>query len=294
MARRMKLSKYLSLVLSTLIIACNSGSTAASSTSLPDGTNWAVNDYGYAKYTISPYSETLAVISYNTPQGAERLNSSNYKSAFYSLSTHYSPQTNILSCGVASAVIILNTVYANLGKQPPLSKPGSWYIPSDQTIEGNFTWTEQNFFNDKVSAYLDKDVVYGRRTVNGKYQVGLTLDQLTHALNLQGLNAVATHVDIASDADIAGFRMILQKIMAQPSQYMLVNYNLNVMSALDGGHFSPLAAYDQASDSVLIMDTWNAFAPWTWIKVYDLYKSMNTLDGTAYRGYLLIDSNSAN
>ena len=290
----MKIKKLITVITGALIItSCNSGSTTTSD-GPPNSVNWPVNDYGYAKYTISPYSGTLAVISYNTESGAMRLASSNYKAAFYNLTTHYSPQSNILSCGIASGVIILNTVYANIGKQPPQSKIGSWYIPEDQTVEGNFTWTEDNFFNTKVNSYLDRSVIYGRSKVNGQYEVGITLTQLTQALNLQGLQAESFPAESSSDADIEDFRTVLRQIMTAPvTEYMIVNYNLNVMSALNGGHFSPIGAYDQVSDSVLILDTWNAFAPWTWVKVYDLYKSMNTLDGTNYRGYILINANNA-
>lgn len=285
--------KFKSLILVlfsfTAITSCSSGG-ADTTNATPSPT---IYDYGYEKYTVSPYSNTLAVLSYNTQDGISRLNSSQYKASFYNLSTHYSPQSSILSCGIASAVIMLNTIYATLGKQPPLSKTGSFYNLQDDYIDGNFTWTEDNFFNDNVNGYLDQEVIYGRKKVNGNYVVGVTLDQLTQALNLQGLQANAVHVDNSSDINLEGFRELLKATLSGTSSYIVVNYNLNVMSALNGGHFSPVGAYDQASDSVLILETWNAFAPWEWIKVYDLYKSMNTKDGSLYRGYILVNANKA-
>ena len=272
-----------------VVIGCTSGN-ATTTNAKPTPT---IYDYGYAKYTVSPYSNTLAVVSYNTESGISLLNSAEYKASFYNLSTHYSPQTNILSCGVASAVIMLNTVYATLGKQPPLSKIGSFYNDQENYIDGNFTWTEDNFFNNKVNGYLDREIIYGHKQVDGKYVVGLTLDQFTNALNLQGLQAIATHVSSSSNVDIDGFRTLLKSTLGQTDNYLVVNYNLNVMSELNGGHFSPIGAYDQASDSVLILDTWNAFAPWEWLKVYDLYKSMNTKDGASFRGYALVNAHKA-
>lgn len=287
----MNITKALITALSIpLIAACTANAAARETPVTPSPT---IYNYGYAKYTISPYSGTIAVISYNTAEGMARFNTSQYKNAFFSLSTHYAPQSNILSCGIASAVIILNTVYANIGKTPPLSVSGSWYIPEDNVVEGNFTWTEENFFNNNVKGYLDKDVIYGRAKVNGQYVVGVTLDQLTQALNLQGLQANAIHANSATNADINTFRTLVKQIMLNPTQYMIINYNLNVMSALNGGHFSPIGAYDEASDSILILDTWTAFAPWTWVKLVDLYESMNTLDGDSYRGYILINATSA-
>lgn len=286
----MKLKQLLYVLISMpLLISCSSGGAdTTNATSSP-----TIYDYGYEKYTVSTYSNTLAVLSYNTQEGISRFNSSQYKVPFYNLSTHYSPQSNILSCGIASAVIMLNTIYSTLGKQPPLSKTGSFYNLQDGYIDGNFTWTEDNFFNDNVKGYLDQEVIYGRKKVDGNYVVGVTLDQLTQALNLQGLQANAVHVDSSTDANIEGFRELLKSTLGGNSSYMIVNYNLNVMSALNGGHFSPVGAYDQASDSVLIIETWNAFAPWEWIKVYDLYKSMNTQDGNSYRGYIMINANKA-
>lgn len=286
----MKLKKYFIIAFSIGTVAGCSQSTAVSTGASPNPT---VYDYGYEKYTISPYSGTMAVHSYNTQEGITRFTNSQYKTEFYTLSTHYSPQTNILSCGIASAVIMLNSVYATVGKQPPISVTGSFYDIESNFVDGNFTWTEDNFFNDNVNSYLDKEVIYGRKKVNGQYVVGVTLDQLTQALNSQGLTATGVHTATSTDLDIQAFRDLLKKILVDQSQYMIVNYNLNVMSALNGGHFSPIGAYDQASDSVLILDTWNAFAPWEWVQTYDLYKSMNTLDGSTYRGYILVNTNSA-
>lgn len=285
------MKKLLLLLITSGILLTSCLSDNTSETNI--NKNSTIYNYGYAKFTISPYSNTMAVTAYNTSEGITRLTQSQYKTAFYSLSTHYSPQENILSCGIASAAIILNTVYTNIGKTPPISVTGSWFIPEDNAIDGNFTWTENNFFNDKINGYLDKEVIYGRKKVDGKYQVGVTLEQLTNALNMQGLIAEKVNVESSTNEDIEVFREMLKKELANPTKYIIANYNLNVMSTLNGGHFSPLIAYDENSDSVLIMDTWNAFAPWTWVKVYDLYKSMNTKDGDTYRGYILINTNSA-
>jgi hypothetical protein len=273
-----------------LVLGCSSGGAVTTGAQAEP----TIYNYGYAKFTVSSYSNTMAVTAYNTTEGISRLTSSQYKTAYYSLSTHYAPQSNILSCGIASAVIMLNTIYANTGKTPPLSKSGSWYLPEDNVIEGNFTWTEDNFFNDNTKGYLNKEVIYGREKINGQYVVGVTLDQLTTALNKQGLTAEKVNVTTSTTGDINHFRDLLKQQLAHPTKYIIVNYNLNVMSELNGGHFSPLGAYDETSDSALILDTWSAFAPWTWVKVYDLYKSMNTKDGDAYRGYILVDANSAN
>ncbi len=250
-----------------------------------------VVNFGYNKFVISPYSQTMAVTPFDSAEGIARFTNSQYKNAFFLLAPHYCPQQHINSCGIASAVMILNTVYANSGKTPPISKAGSWYVPEENTIYGQFVWTEDNFYNKNVKHIVNKDVLEGRKKVHGKYLVGIELDRLTRALQAQGLDAEAFHATTASPTAINTFRTLVKTITADPYVYMIVNYNLDLYTAQGGGHFSPIGAYDEASDSALILDTWSASNTWIWVKLVDLYKSMNTLDGSLYRGYILIQAN---
>lgn len=252
-----------------------------------------VVNYGYNKFVPSPYSGTIVVVAFDSDEGISIFENSRYKKAFFKLSPHYSPQQDIASCGIASSVIILNTIYANLGITPPLSKRGSWYVPEDNTLYGLFMWTEKNFYNHRVSDVINQKVVEGDKKINNLYDLGVSLDKLTLVLNLQGLKAKAYHATNADLSAISQFRELVKKIMAQPTYYMIANYNLNVYAAESGGHFSPVAAYDEESDSVLILDTWAASNTWIWIKLTDFYQSMNTLDGKTYRGYILINANKA-
>lgn len=249
----------------------------------------SVINFGYNKFVPSHYSHEIAVVTFDSDQGIARFERSKFKKAFFKLAPHYAPQLDINSCGIASAIMILNTVYANIGKTPPIDKKGSWYVPEDNAIYGLFLWTENNFYNKRVDRIINKAVLEGDQKVKDQYLVGIELDRLTEALNLQGLNAKAYHVDNVDH--LANFRKLVKRITCKPTKYMIVNYNLDIYAAQGGGHFSPLAAYDEESDSVLILDTWSASNSWIWIKLFDLYSSMNTVDGTVYRGYILIEAN---
>lgn len=70
--------------------------------------------------------------------------------------------------------------------------------------------------------------------------------------------------------------------------YILVNYSRKSLGQKGGGHISPVAAYDQKSDSFLIMDVNPNKAPWVWLNSKDLIAAMNTFDTLENRGYLLI------
>ena len=50
----------------------------------------------------------------------------------------------------------------------------------------------------------------------------------------------------------------------------------------------PLGAYDETSDSFLIMDVNPNRAPWVWVGAGDLIRAMRTFDTVENRGYLLI------
>lgn len=245
---------------------------------------------GYNKFVKNPYSHTIAVVPFDSDEGIALFNQSNFKKAFFKLAPHYSPQQDIASCGIASSVILLNTIYANNGKRPPMSVSGSWFVPEENTIYGQFTWTEENFYNYKIRDLLDRAVVEGDRKVKDRYDLGVTLNKLTHVLKRQGLKAKCYHAKSAHSEDIESFRTLVKQLMADPKKYIVVNYNLNAYLAESGGHFSPIAAYEECGDYVLILDTWAASNVWIWIKLPDLYKSMHTLDGDHYRGYILVQS----
>lgn len=248
-----------------------------------------VVDFGYNKFVISPYSQTIAVTIFDSTQGIEIFKRSNHNKTFFKLAPHYCPQQHINSCGIATAVMILNTVWADNNKTSPLSKIGSWCVPEENTLYGQFVWTEGNFYNKNVSYLVNKKILEGRKKIADRYHPGIELDRLTLVLKAQGLNAEAYHVDSANQKNIDDFRVLVKRVAKTPTQYMIVNYDLNLYTAQGGGHFSPIAAYETISDSVLIMDTWSASNTWIWVKLTDLYKSMNTFDGEVYRGYILVD-----
>jgi hypothetical protein len=70
--------------------------------------------------------------------------------------------------------------------------------------------------------------------------------------------------------------------------YVIVNYRRRDVGQPGGGHISPLGAYDEATDSVLVMDVNPASAGWVWMPVATLIRGMRTLDTVENRGYILV------
>ena len=111
-------------------------------------------------------------------------------------------------------------------------------------------------------------------------------------------NVKAEHFAVSSKEDpkkaINDFRKQIKQIMSSDNKYMLANYHTGAMYPITSGHFSPVVAYYEPTDMVLIMDVAGHLGTWVWIKVEELYKSMNTLINGNVRGYIIIENTAKN
>ena len=115
---------------------------------------------------------------------------------------------------------------------------------------------------------------------------GLQLRQLAQVLRSHGVEVVTRVVDESADA--AAVRRELAANLATGDDFVLVNYARRSLGQTGGGHISPLGAYDERSDSFLIMDVNPNRAPWVWVGSDDLIAAMRTFDTVENRGYLLV------
>ncbi len=233
-------------------------------------------------------------IKWNSSEGIKRLESSQYKNDFYQLSEHFQPQINPLYCGIASSVMILNTI--NAGKE----------IESQKDLEvtkpkafggGNIafnSYSQLTFLNDKT------DKVKNRKIINlqnitpenendaKNFDAGVTLKELANILKTYHLKTKMVYAKNTDQKSLTKFRNLLEKVLAEDQKFILVNFNGKSLGLTTNGHISPIAAFDCASDSVLILDVAGHKNGWYWVSVEDLMKAMNTKDGENYRGYLVV------
>ena len=130
---------------------------------------------------------------------------------------------------------------------------------------------------------LGKPIRIGERMAK---DYGLQLRQLAQALASHGVSVTVRVVD--DDAPVDAIRRELAENLAARDDYVLVNYARKALGQTGGGHISPLGAYDEASDSFLVMDVNPNRAPWVWVEAADLVGAMRTFDTVENRGYLLI------
>ena len=147
-------------------------------------------------------------------------------------------------------------------------------------------YTPNNVLDDRTKTRLE---VLGKPILidgDPRSDFGLQLSQLAQVLRSHGLKVVTRVVDERADA--TAIRRELAANLASGGDFVLVNYARRSLGQRGGGHISPLGAYDERSDSFLIMDVNPNRAPWVWVGSDDLIAAMRTFDTVENRGYLLV------
>lgn len=126
----------------------------------------------------------------------------------------------------------------------------------------------------------------GISTLAGYLPSGITLDALAQVARLRFSGA---RVTVLRGLDLAGFRQHLRRVN-EPDRRYIVNFSRTPLFGKGGGHHSPIAAFLEAEDLVLVLDVNQAFGSWL-VKSADLLAAMNTHDDSAQamRGLLLIE-----
>ncbi|MBD2690949.1 phytochelatin synthase family protein [Anabaena catenula] len=194
------------------------------------------------------------LIGFDTPDGEKLLIESKSRADFFPLSMQFVTQDNLAYCGVASIVMVLNSLK----------------IPAPETPEYREfkVFTQDNFFsNEKTQQVIEQKKVAWS---------GMNLQQLGGLLS--SYDGVKVQVYHGSNSSLEEFRKLAAENLKQPDNFVLVNYLRKEIGQERGGHISPLAAYNEVTDRFLIMDVSRYKYPPVWVKTADLWKAMNTVD----------------
>ena len=231
-----------------------------------------------------------ALVEWQSGESVERFSSSSHRTDFFPLSNHFISQDNAIFCGPVSSAIVLNAL--RLGKREGLPRDRSsiaedemaWLWQDADPFYGKYT--PNNVLGERTKSRLE---VLGKPILiegEAKRDYGLQLRQLAQVLRSHGLEVVTRVVDDGADAEAV--RREIAANLATGDDYVLVNYARKALGQQGGGHISPLGAYDERSDSFLIMDVNPNRAPWVWVGSGDLIAAMRTFDTVENRGYLLV------
>lgn len=183
---------------------------------------------------------------------------------FWQLSPTFAVQQTQTYCAVASAITVLNAM--------PIKKP------VDPAYAPYAYFTQSNFFTPEVTKVISPQTVLSQ---------GMTREEMVKTLTLQGVKAESIAGDTLNDDSL---RALLQKALGNDGKFVLVNYLRAVLGQVGGGHWSVLAAYDAASDHVLILDVAKYKYSPVWVGISTLRQAIATIDSTSNkaRGLVLV------
>ncbi|KAL7539224.1 hypothetical protein ACHAWF_006342 [Thalassiosira exigua] len=172
-------------------------------------------------------------VSFSSPEGRAVFASAMARGgahAFFPLIEQLQTQPEPAYCGLTTLVIVLNA----LAVDPRRSWKGPW------------RWYEESMLNCCV------DLEQAKST-------GITFSTFACLAKCQGLDVEAVR---GSNSSADDFRRVVKRTCTsplsastQPTSFLVVSYTRKVIGQTGSGHFSPIGAYDEASDNVLVLDT---------------------------------------
>jgi len=203
-----------------------------------------------------------AVIYWDTTEGRAIRSRMPADADYWQLAPNFTAQNTQSYCSVASAVTVLNAM--------PINKP------IDPTYAPYAYFTQSNFFTPEVEKIINAKTVLA---------IGMTREEMAETLSRQGVSARSIAGDTFDDQSL---RALLKQALGDDGQFVLANYYRANLGQVGGGHWSALAAYDEQSDSVLILDVAKYKYPPVWVGITTLRQAIATTDTTSNKSRGLV------
>ena len=257
-----------------------------------------VNAKNYAEFQEINYlgDKKIIISTFNSEKGKTLLKKAKYKNDLYSLASHFQPQINPLYCGIASSVIILNALNQGYSE---IKNSNNIVVKPDIYGGGiiNFkTFTQSELLNQNTDHIKPRKVI-NLQEIDQKlqrYDAGLTLKQLSEILNYYNLKTTIIYAEGDYEQGLKNFKKNLKETLNQENIYIIANFQGKHIGAVTSGHISPLIAYNNHKEQILVMDVASHLQPWFWVNIDEFYKAMQLKDGDKARGYLIVSRNTKN
>ena len=238
---------------------------------------------------IFNFQNAFALEIWNSEQGIAMFNSSQYKNDFFQLANFYQAQENPLYCSSASALIVKNALFY---PEIPSQNSSETIKPDGTKILFPLYISQHEFFNDKTETIKEKSVIdFQKKSTTlspNDFDPGLNLSDFAKILKIHKIKSKIYHQTEFNENEINKFREVLKDILNDKNKFLIANFDGKIIQAKTNGHISPIVAFDEISDSLLILDVALHKNQWYWVKVADFVKAMNTIDGKNFRGYLIV------
>lgn len=239
-------------------------------------------------------NSALSAEIWNSAEGLGRLSRSQFKNDFYQLVNFYQPQENPVYCAVASGTMVLNAInYGDI-----LSQKNSEIVKSDGKVIEYHLYAQNGFLNEETDKIKSRKLIEAREAKgkvfeNGEwheiYDAGLSLGDLTKILSqVYKLKTEATYIKKNNEKSLQDLRETVKKILSDKQNFLIANFDGKLLEQKTNGHIAPVVAYDEDSDSVLILDPALHKNQWFWTALPKLLEAMNTMDDETYRGYIIV------
>ncbi len=204
-------------------------------------------------------------IEWDSKEGIQRQESSQFKTNLFKLLRFYESQVRGTYCGVATAVIALNAL--------AIKAPASQYLGKYRLF------TQEEFFNGVIGEAISKEVVVKQ---------GISLNDMATLMKTQPLTVTSFAASFYTDEEI---RENIITALQNPNELVLTLYQRQELKQDGNGHWSPIAAYDEVSDSFLVLDVARYKYPPSWINASTLITSMREPDEQGLdRGFIILNN----
>ena len=128
-------------------------------------------------------------------------------------------------------------------------------------------------------------------------ETGITFNTFACLAKCQGLYVEQVY---GSNSTIDEFRRVVKQtctapssIQTQPTSFLIASYTRKVIGQTGTGHFSPIGAYDESTDLVLVLDTARFKYGPHWIPLQLMFEALQPLDPDTgkSRGYMVLGYN---
>lgn len=196
------------------------------------------------------------------PEGQRLFGMSQYRASYFAVASYLETEHVQTFCGPASIAAVMNSLDVERPKPRRLYPYGLFTQDEVFTAE-----------NQRVKSY---DTVE---------REGLTLEELRQFAGNLGVRVTAHHGD---SFDAAWLRQTMRSGLGDPGRRLIVNYWRQSVGQQGGGHFSPVGAYDEATDRVLVLDVAKYKYPPAWVPLIALHDAMRTIDPASHRARGLV------
>ena len=205
----------------------------------------------------------------------------------------YTRQDHQFSSGVASLVVLINAL--NVAYRIKYDQVEERSRMTDLLNKGHtFVVTEKDVFGfSKVAKYLeDNRLTKSNLTLGQLHSVALYLGFGSNSYyacsegncNTNDESAMKSRKILGQDVEgykwknVGDFRTFAKDYVMRKVTGVIVNYDRRTLDKeSEGGHFSPLAGYDEVSDRFLVMDVGTEEGG-VWVRATDLFKAMTIVD----------------